>query len=140
MITALRYIHQNPIKAGITNSIAEYKWSSYHEYFRKQNIVDAEFILKLFAAEEQIAKKEFEKYMNEVNEDKCLDYEERHRISDDEIIQLIGEKYGVQKGRFHLLERNEKNKIIKDLKEINGGTIRQIARITGVSKYMVEKA
>jgi hypothetical protein len=63
LITVLRYIHQNPIKAGITTSVAGYKWSSYHEYIRKQNIIDTEFILELFAKDKQIAKKEFEKYI-----------------------------------------------------------------------------
>jgi hypothetical protein len=105
LITVLRYIHQNPIKAGITNSVAGYKWSSYHEYIRMQNIIDTEFILELFTAEKQIAKKEFEKYMHEVNEDIFLGYKERHRIADDEIIKLIEEKYGVNKVFFHLLGR-----------------------------------
>ncbi|SNS77668.1 Transposase IS200 like [Anaerovirgula multivorans] len=56
LITVLRYIHQNPVKAGITNTVKGYKWSSYHEYIDKQNIIDTEFILKLFAKEKQIAK------------------------------------------------------------------------------------
>lgn len=140
LITVLRYIHQNPIKAGITNSVAGYKWSSYHEYISKQNIIDTKYILELFATEKQIAKREFQKYMNEVNEDICLDYKERHRIADDEILKLIEEKYGVKKGFFHLLEREEIDKILKDLKAINGITIRQLVRVTGVSKYKVEKA
>lgn len=31
-LTAIRYIHQNPVKAGIVSNIEEYKWSSYIEY------------------------------------------------------------------------------------------------------------
>ena len=30
-LTLLRYIHQNPIKAGITHFAEEYPWSSWHE-------------------------------------------------------------------------------------------------------------
>jgi len=137
LITVLRYIHQNPIKAGITNSVAGYKWSSYHEYFHKQNIIDTEFILELFATGKEM---EFEKYMNEINKDACLDYEERHRTADDELIKLIEEEYGVKKGFFHLLGTQEKNMILKKIKTMKGVTIRQLARVTGVSKYMVEKA
>ena len=139
-MTVLRYIHQNPIKAGITNSVTGYRWSSYHEYIGKEHIIDTDFILELFAAEKNTAKKLFEIFMNEDNEDICLDYEEKHRISDEEIIKLIEEKYRVKKGSFHLLKREEKDRILKDLKATNGVTIRQIARVTGVSKYMVEKA
>jgi len=32
LLTVMRYIHQNPIKAGI---IKDYKWSSYNEYIGK---------------------------------------------------------------------------------------------------------
>lgn len=140
LLSVLRYIHQNPTKAGISNAVEGYKWSSIHEYIGEQNIIDTEFILGLFAAEKQIAKKKFMKYMNENNEDVCLDYDERHRMSDDEIIKLIEEKYGVKRGLLHLLERQDRDIILRYLKSINGITIRQIVRITGVTKFMVEKA
>ena len=32
LLTVLRYIHQNPIKAGMVKDISTYKWSSYIEY------------------------------------------------------------------------------------------------------------
>ncbi len=136
----MRYIHQNPIKEGITNSVAEYKWSRYHEYISKQNIIYTEFILELFAKEKHIAKKKFQKYTNEATKDICLDYEERHLIGDDDLIKLIEVNYGVKKGFFHLLGRTKMDMILKDLKANKGVTIRQLARVTGVSKYMVEKA
>ena len=31
-VTLLRYIHQNPLKAGIVQSVSEYPWSSWGEY------------------------------------------------------------------------------------------------------------
>ncbi len=140
LITVLRYIHQNPIKASITDSVEGYKWSSYNKYMHDQSIIDTEFIFDLFSEQKEEARKQFEKYMKESNEDICLDYKERHRISDEKILKLIEEKYGVKNGFLHLLKREEIDTILKELKEINGITIRQIARVTGVSKYRVEKA
>lgn len=35
-LTVLRYIHQNPVKAGLTPT-CEYSWSSYHEYLNAWN-------------------------------------------------------------------------------------------------------
>ena len=32
LLTALRYIHQNPVKAGIASSCDKFLWSSYHDY------------------------------------------------------------------------------------------------------------
>jgi len=140
LITVLRYIHQNPVKAGIASSAEQYRWSSYHEYIGKQNIIDAEAIFELFATEKERAKKEFEKYMSQKNEDVCLDYEERHRLSDEEVKKMIEKQYGIKSGFFHNMERQEMNIILKNLKATKGVTIRQLARITGASKYMVEKA
>lgn len=31
-VTLMRYIHQNPVKAGITEHVRDYRWSSWHEY------------------------------------------------------------------------------------------------------------
>lgn len=44
-MTVLRYIHQNPVKAGIENDIAKYQWSSYNEYLRENSICNTKFAL-----------------------------------------------------------------------------------------------
>ena len=31
-VTLMRYIHQNPLKAGLVSSPGDYSWSSWHEY------------------------------------------------------------------------------------------------------------
>lgn len=51
LLGALRYIHQNPIKAGIADDISDYRWSSYHAYVSDSGGVSAkqrEFMLGLF--------------------------------------------------------------------------------------------
>jgi len=37
LLTVLRYIHQNPIKAGIVADVAKYKWSSYSCVWQVEN-------------------------------------------------------------------------------------------------------
>ncbi|MDW7738966.1 MAG: transposase [Bacillota bacterium] len=140
LLTVLRYIHQNPVKAGIADSIDDYLWSSYPEYLGKSKLVDTSFVLKLFSADTQDAIIEFIKFMNLSNDDRCLDYKEIHRYSDEEILKAIEEKFGVKKDSFHLLEQTEMSKVLSYMKLIDGVTIRQLAEITGVSKYRVEKA
>jgi len=142
LLTLLRYIHQNPLKSGIINTIAEYKWSSYHEYIEAQNsldIADTEFILKIFSEENEIAKMEFKDYMDQPSDSLCLDYHEQHRLTDNFVIKIIKDKYGIDIGQTDLIKKQEMDKILKNLKAINGITIRQISRVTGISKYWVEK-
>ena len=43
-LNVVRYIHQNPIKAGMVEQIGDYRWSSYNEYASNvQGLSDKEF-------------------------------------------------------------------------------------------------
>ena len=53
-LTVIRYIHQNPIKAGICKNIDEYKFSSYNEYIKKENLVDIDFCFSIIGKEQFI--------------------------------------------------------------------------------------
>lgn len=40
LLTVLRYIHQNPVKASLCDTVDKYEFSSYSEFITGQNIVD----------------------------------------------------------------------------------------------------
>lgn len=48
-LTVVRYIHQNPVKAGMCANISEYAFSSYHEYENdvNQKLVNVDYALSL---------------------------------------------------------------------------------------------
>jgi hypothetical protein len=102
--------------------------------------VDIDFVLKMLSEEQEHGKLPYIEYMGEPNEDKCLEYEEKFRVTDNELQKIIEEKYGLSVGPFHLLERQRKDEILHELKAINGVTIRQLVRVTGASKFVVKKA
>ena len=47
-----RYIHQNPLKAGLVTKLEEYPFSSYREYLFKGELVDTVFSLGLVGKDE----------------------------------------------------------------------------------------
>ncbi|MBR5202764.1 MAG: transposase [Clostridia bacterium] len=48
LLTVLKYIHFNPVSAGLCNSPAEWKWSSYNEYASDNRIyTDIDFIYSI---------------------------------------------------------------------------------------------
>lgn len=141
-LTVLRYIHQNPIKAGIENNISKYLWSSYNDYLGKNNICDTKFALSFFAGDEKKAVELFKKFNSEASKDKCLEYEELDRIDriDDaeatkKIMTVAGVKSTKQVQNF---EREKRDKIIKELKN-RGLSIRQIERLTGISFGVIRR-
>jgi len=69
LLTALRYVHQNPVKAGLAKNCADYKWSSYIEYIGKEEITDTGFICEMFDKNRDKAIQRFIKFNNETSDD-----------------------------------------------------------------------
>jgi REP element-mobilizing transposase RayT len=138
-LTVLRYIHQNPVKAGICKDAATYKWSSYSDYLREKSITDVEYGLSLFSEDRNEATLLFDKFMNEDENTRCLDFDDIHRISDREALEtmqkLCGVKNGVDLQNMTPDKRNENLILLKKY----GLSIRQIVRPTGISFGIVRK-
>jgi len=131
-LTVLRYIHQNPLKAGITNKIELYKWSSYQEYIQEAKIVDVEFALAMFAGDRDQAIEEFRDFNLAVNKDQCLDIApEKKTISDKMIRQLVLDKYKIELASLHSEKSETQMEILKYLKGLEGASLRQMSRLTG---------
>jgi len=134
-LKVIRYIHQNPMKSGIVKNINEYPNCSYWEYAEDKNeLADKEFVY------EMIERELFIEYHREENEDKCLDIDELvFRLSDEDAMKEIKKVSGCKNTtEFLLLNTMQRDKYIKKLKD-KGLSIRQISRLTGVSKGIVER-
>jgi len=131
-LTVLRYIHQNPVKAGICKNPEEYLYSSMRAYLSFSVLVDTSFALSI------IPKDQFIAYHNEENEDKCLELEEHFRLTDNEAKKLIAKITKCKSvAEFQLLDIAQRNAYIHKLHK-HGLSIRQISRLTGISKKIIE--
>jgi len=135
-LTVLRYIHQNPVNANISKKVDGYLWSSYNEYINPKvgQLIDSDFVL------EMIGKDEFVRFNNQVNEDKCLELEDKKfRLTDE---QAKKEMAKISKcdnsSEFQELDIKKRDKFIKAFKE-NDMSVRQISRLTGVNFGIVRK-
>lgn len=149
MLDLVRYIHQNPLKAGISK-MEQYKWSSYLEYFddelnEEDKITDTEEVLEMFARDKEQAQKEFFQFNRKTlkfrESIELMEYEMKSRLTDDEVIYFIKEEleiYNIQE----IQKYNIKNRdtIIRKIKRIKGVTQTQIARILGISVRIVQRA
>ena len=132
-LTVLRYIHQNPYKAGIVKNIADYPWSSYGEYVGEPRICDVEFALNMFSTNRVNAVKLFKEFNLVENQDRCLDYDQDARLNDTEASNFIRSISGVQSPtEIQGFKKDKRNEVIKECKA-KGLSIRQIERLTGVS-------
>ena len=135
LFTVLRYIHQNPTKAKLCENIEDYKFSSYIEYTDRNRIVDTEFILDMMPLDEFAAFNHIE------NTDKCLELEEKEtvRLTDEQAKAIIELYSGCRNvTEFLSLPKAEQGKYIEEFRD-KGLSIRQMVRLTGISKGLVEK-
>lgn len=129
-----RYIHLNPVRAGIVKNPDEYPWSSYRYYSGKRKRPEwlvPDFILSYFGKDTSEARKGYRKFVNEVI---GKDYESPLKetvasliLGGEDFIHKITERY--IKGRK--VDRN-----VPSLRKLSGGPL--IEDITKESETVFE--
>nr|WP_312576573.1 transposase [Sedimentibacter sp.] len=134
LLTLARYIHQNPVKAGISTGVDEYKWSSFKEYSGQGELTDTYFLLSL------LDKECFIKFNNEV-ENMEFELNFKSNKKDDSYIrnrikEVLNGDDSFKLGQF---PKEERDRIISYLKNEEKFSIRQIERATGISRGVIAR-
>lgn len=133
--TVFRYIHWNPLRAGLETALGSYLWSSYNEYADlDDSFVDVDKVLDLFSDH-----KECMDYLHTDSDEKCMEYAP-HRLSDLEALDIIRKNtYCDSPSDFQRLEISVRNRYLNVLFEA-GISIRQLGRLTGLSRTVISDA
>jgi len=141
-VTLLRYIHQNPIAAGITTTVGEYTWSSLCEYDDTKvcavPVCTTQHVLSRIAKKElfELIEDTLPKALNILD----LNNETEQRISDERLRQYLSEIIGCTgASTLQHYDQKTRNEVIRQLKDF-GGSIRQISRLTGISFGIIRNA
>lgn len=134
----IRYIHQNPIKAGYS---LEYPWTSYGHYFFSSTLIKNSFILSLFGDNQKECLENFEKFhqIQENDKDKIAEYELLKDMVTDEVViikiqEIIHTENIVEIQNY---DRNTKREVIQKILKIEGVTKTQIARVLGITRQQI---
>jgi len=144
LLTVTRYIHQNPVKAGIVSKPDHWKWSSCLRYYGKSvyppSLLDSDYILNMFAHDRLIAKERFKEFNERSNQDICLEDhgDSSRRLSDEEARAEIRKCLGpLEIPQLKSLQKKERDRVLKRVKRIEGVSQLQAARILGVGVYFL---
>ena len=137
----LCYIHQYPVKAGVVDRVKDYAYSSWGEF---DGSVESVFhVCDTRAVLNRIPFETLEELVNELLPDnvQCLEVEGncRQRPSDDQVWQQIRELASVTcSSAFQMLPDEKKRTILRRLKD-NGASHRQLERLTGIGRGLIQK-
>ena len=139
--TLLRYIHQNPIAAGICRDLGNYPWSSWGEYERTGNGIQAICSTKSVLARMPLDELRGLVYELLPQTASILDFDSGGAIkTDEEITDFLVGSYGLRHpADLQNYSRERRNDILRAAKEF-GGSIRQLVRLTGISFGIIRKA
>ena len=137
-LSVLRYIHMNPVKAGICHRPGEYVYSSYQEYTgsRRSILVYRDLAMGMLSPEE------FIRYTEDRNQDIFLDVSDitGGKITDDAAKEMIRRITGCgNASEFQTLSDRQRDDALKEIVQ-RGVMINQAARLTGWSRTVVRRA
>lgn len=137
-LTVLRYIHRNPEKAHMSLTV-DYPWSSYAEYLKgnsSPSIANTTFALELLGGTAEFASF----HQEDDPTAPCIDAERgRMRLTDDDA--LVAASQVLSNCRVEnvvSLPQEERDDALRTLKSANL-SVRQIERLTGISRSVVSK-
>lgn len=133
LMTAMRYILHNPQKAGIC-PVERYKWSSFSE-IEKGGFCDITIPCKIAGDKKTL----FDSICSD-NEDQCMDLENNRFLSEQDVIAMIRDFSGLENPlEVSCMEKDKRDLLFSELKR-NGASIRQLSRITGVNRNLIQRA
>lgn len=121
------------MKAGLVNKLEEYPFSSYRDYLFGGFLIDTGFALGLTGRDEWIR-------LHQIETDDRFEVLGKQSIDDREIRRrIIQYTNGVEPHEIGLWEKADRDTMLRKLKEV-GLSIRQIERVTGISRGVVAKS
>lgn len=140
LLQAFRYIHNNSVNAGLSDSPKHYKWSSYKEYLdEKPRFIDAEQMVFIFGV--MGSKNYFEEYHKQYDDKIYLDTSEDQNRALEKRIQRIIADFFKSKGmvdQSQLLKNDEYLQEIISILQTEACLSRQkISNILGITSSFV---
>lgn len=150
ILNLVRYIHQNPLKAGICK-MERYQWSSYFDYFNntrtreEEEIVDTKEVFNMFLSSKQESKERFLEFNQQIfkfqKSIELLEFEMKNKLTDEEVIYFLKKELSIHNIQgIQKYEKDTRDEIIRKIKQMKGTTQKQISRILGLNAKIIRKA
>ncbi len=131
----IRYIHYNPVKAGMVESVSDYQYSSYNEFIGKRYIINNNCMKIIFNDLTNYKKKFYELHSinNKIYNEDFIDIKDKEIK---EYIKYIENKYKLQAKQIKM-NKELLEKVIKTARSTTSATVRELAEILEVSKSTI---
>lgn len=140
-VICARYIHNNPVRAGIVTKAERYPWSSYNAYLspNKSTLINPELILGEHGKDPQVARKALIEFTQ------TMDSENHSFLTSDaglspaeKIVAFLNQK-GLTLAAYKQLHKEERNDLIRALRAATAASIRDLEAALDMSKSAIAR-
>jgi hypothetical protein len=128
LLKLIKYIHYNPVKAGIVNSLDKYLWSSHGDFIKANpsRNVDSQLMLSLFSEKVGLARRLYREFMEQAD---VISEEDLNRMVDQRILgdEDFAEKVMTKAGNNILPGRVLKKFSLEEIAQ-------RVQRFTGINQ------
>lgn len=134
LLETVRYIHDNPQRAGIEPSWC-YRWSSYGQYARgEEGLADTTVVLDLIGGP-----RGFVAFANSILPIWDPVEEELEELRHDfRVVEVLTEHGVASSARIKALPKPERDDLLRDLRA-RGFSIRELERLTGIGRGVIQR-
>ena len=138
-LTLFRYIHQNPVKAGLVKEAKDYEYSSWHNDYlglSTERVCYRESAVRRYGMEELTA------WVDTPLPEKvgCMDMDERRLVADEAVREMILKKCGSRTiSEFQLHTKQRKKDVVRAVMQELGVGPRQMVRVSGMTYAVIHK-
>lgn len=144
LLSVIRYIHLNPVKAGMVKKPGEWRWSSYRSYLGNKDypcgLLDPCQVLQVFSMNRESSIRQLIDHHQAANEDEFLDDIIKIRFTDEmaraEIKKLIA---GCNLAEIKAMPKTQRDELLSKFKKITGISQRQISRLLGLPLGLINR-
>lgn len=123
----VRYVHQNPVKAGLVSNIADYQWSSYSNYLEEQGFISTELLFEV------LPKNSYEYFHKEIENGEFALYHDE-KFSDEDLIRVLNDMGIENPQSLQYCSPDKLKATIEEIKRRGKFSQRCISRVTGVPR------
>lgn len=146
LLNVVRYIHNNPVKAGIVKAPEFYKWSSYKGYceYSRKSLICRENILGIFSSDMDKAVEIFKQFHQETDTQVFLEVLDEWEEDKNEKAKHIIHEFCLNnnitiEALYHKSHKEKMLSLIYKIAEDTELSGRRIAELTGINRGLVQR-
>lgn len=133
LLSLVKYIHMNPVRAGVAKTLDAYPWSSHESYVwetKAGGMVDTELVLKMFSEDLKKARRPYREYMGQkevLRREEVYATVDQRILGDEGFVEKVIAKTGrrdVRGRRKHAHRLSEIGKTVEEVYRIRLGQLR----------------